>query len=84
MHKELSVLKVPFVLLGPVPAVQAVLYGAISTRIPEIFVETELDELLVESCYRLADMHREHTALLLPARTADHGGDDDNKSCKQP
>lgn len=82
MHKELSVLKVPFVLLGPVPAVQTVLYGAINTRIPEIFAETELDALLVESCYRLADMHREHTAPLL-TRTEDGDVDNNDESSGQ-
>lgn len=46
LHKELSALHVPFVLLGPVPAVQTVLNGALSTAIPEISNETELDHLL--------------------------------------
>lgn len=50
LHKELSALNVPLVLLGPVPAVQTVLNGALSTAIPEISTDTELDQLL-ESIY---------------------------------
>lgn len=49
LHKELSALNVPLVLLGPVPAVQTVLNGALSTAIPEVSTETELDQFFQNS-----------------------------------
>lgn len=49
LHKELSSLNVPLVLLGPVSAVQTVLHGALQSKIPEIECETELDNVLYEN-----------------------------------
>lgn len=52
LHKELSSLNVPLVLLGPVSAVRIVLHGALQSKIPEIECENELDNILHEDGLR--------------------------------
>lgn len=83
LHKELSALHVPFVLLGPVPAVQTVLNGALSTAIPEVSTETDLDQLL-QDCYGVE--LKEVTTPLLQANkdhnTYDSTTPDQPEKCK--
>lgn len=46
LHKELSSMKVPLILLGTQDAVKSILMGGSNVSIPDVSNENDLDELL--------------------------------------